>query len=122
MLVPPQAPFLKGKEIVLCADCVPFAVLDFHERYLTNRAVLVGCPKLDDIEFYGEKLKEILSVAQPYRLTVLRMEVPCCGGLARTALAARDAVAPNLPVEIHTIAIEDGKPTIDISVKAGAGR
>jgi len=119
MLVPPSAPFLQGKEIVLCADCAPFAIPDFHERYLNNRAVLVGCPKLDDIEFYGEKLKEILVEAAPYRLTVVRMEVPCCGGLARAALAARDAVAPNLPVEIHTIAIKDGKASIDISVKAG---
>jgi len=119
MLVPPSAPFLYGKEIVICADCVPFAVPDFHERYLNNRAVLVGCPKLDDIEFYGEKLKEILKEAVPYRLTVLRMEVPCCGGLARAALSARDAVAPDLPVEIHTIAIKGGKATVDISVKAG---
>jgi len=119
MLVPPSAPFLQGREIVLCADCVPFAVPDFHERYLNNRAVLVGCPKLDDVEFYGEKLKEILKEAAPYRLTVLRMEVPCCGGLARVALAARDAAAPDLPVEIHTIAIKGGKATVDISVKAG---
>ena len=108
MLVPPGAPFLKGADIVVCADCVPFAVPDFHARYLDGKAVLVGCPKLDDLEFYKRKLKEIIAEAQPASLTVLRMEVPCCGGLAHAAVQARDAALPEMPLEVHTIGIRGG--------------
>lgn len=122
MLVPPAAPFLRGREIVLCADCVPFAVPDFHERYLANRAVLVGCPKLDDLAFYEEKLRAVIQSASPYRLTVVRMEVPCCGGLAHAAVRARDAVNPSLPVEIHTISIEDGSASVELAPARSPGR
>jgi len=108
MLVPPFAPFLKGADLLICADCVPFAVADFHSRFLRGRAVLVGCPKLDDLQFYREKLANVLQVAKPKSLTVLRMEVPCCGGIAAAALEARDAVLPELPVEVYTIGIEGG--------------
>ena len=89
-LVPPFAPFLRGAHILVCADCVPFAVGDFHKRYLEGRVALVGCPKFDDAMYYAEKLAEILKEAQPKSLTVLRMEVPCCGGLAAAAVRARD--------------------------------
>lgn len=105
MLVPPMAPYLKNSDLLLCADCVPFAVPDFHSRYLEGRAVLVGCPKLDDLEHYQEKLENILSIAQPKSLTVLRMEVPCCAGIASALVEARDRVAPNLPVRVDTIGI-----------------
>ena len=108
MLVPPQAPFLQGADLVICADCVPFTVPDFHRRYLTGRAVLVGCPKLDDLAHYQEKLKAILGSARPRRVTVLRMEVPCCGGIAQAALMARNAAAPETPLEVHTIGIQGG--------------
>ncbi len=106
MLVPPTAPFLRGAEMVLCADCVPFAFPALHSRYLRGRAVLVGCPKLDDIKFYREKLEDIFRVAKPSRVTVLRMEVPCCGGLAEVAREARDAGFPEMPLEIHIFGIE----------------
>ena len=105
-LVPPIAPFLRQADLLLCADCVPFTLAGFHQRYLNGRAVLVGCPKLDDLAHYQEKLTAILSVAKPRSLTVLRMEVPCCGGLAYAALNARDAAGIDLPVEIHTISID----------------
>jgi Pyruvate/2-oxoacid:ferredoxin oxidoreductase delta subunit len=90
-LVNPGAPFLNGADLLLVADCVPFAYADFHRRFLRSRPVVIGCPKLDEIEYYAEKLSEILRVAQPRSLTVIRMEVPCCGGLthlARQVLAA----------------------------------
>lgn len=106
MLIPPTAPFLREADILLCADCVPFALADFHQRYLQGRAVLVGCPKLDDIAHYEQKLAAILAVAKPRRLTVLRMEVPCCGGLSRAALNAREAAGSDVTVEIHTIGID----------------
>lgn len=106
MLVPPQAPFLKNADILLCADCVPFALPGFHSRYLKDRALLVGCPKLDNLEYYREKLKDILAVAKPKSLTVLKMEVPCCGGIAQAAIEARDNSCPDISVEIQTIGIQ----------------
>ena len=105
LLVPPMAPFLQGADILICADCVPFALPDFHSRFLRGRAVLVGCPKLDDIEYYEQKLAEVFAAAGPKSITVLRMEVPCCGALARAVAEARDRSAPGLPVEVHTIGV-----------------
>lgn len=107
-LVNPQAPFLQGADILVCADCVPFAVSDFHSRYLAGRAVLVGCPKLDNLEMYREKLAMMFRHNQPRRITVLRMEVPCCGGIAQAAVEARNWAAPHVPLEIHTIGIQGG--------------
>jgi hypothetical protein len=107
-LVPPHAPFLAGADIVLCADCVPFTVPDFHDRYLDGRAVVIGCPKLDDLNAYRQKLVQMLEVAKPKRLTVLRMEVPCCGGLATAAIEARASVAPQMPLEVHVVGIRGG--------------
>jgi len=108
MLVPPGAPFLKGADIVVCADCVAFAVPDFHERYVAGHAVLVGCPKLDDLAHYRKKLKEIFAAARPAAVTVLRMEVPCCAGIADAALDACDEALPGQPVEVHTVGIRGG--------------
>ncbi len=104
-LVPPQAPFFKNADILVCADCVPFAVADFHERYISGRAVVVGCPKLDDLEKYRSKLAAIFAEAQPKSITVLRMEVPCCAGIAGAVVEARDKTMPNMPVAMHTISI-----------------
>jgi Pyruvate/2-oxoacid:ferredoxin oxidoreductase delta subunit len=108
MLVPPHAPFLAGADLVICADCVPFTVPDFHRRYLAGRAVLVGCPKLDDLAHYQQKLRAIMEHARPRRVTVLKMEVPCCGGIAQAAVMARNAAAPGTPLEVHTIGIRGG--------------
>lgn len=107
-LVPPDAPFLKGADLIVCADCVPFAVPDFHARYLTGRSVVIGCPKLDDIEYYQDKLKEMFAQARPARVTVLRMEVPCCGAMARAVLEAGREAFPDMPVDVHTIGIRGG--------------
>jgi len=90
-LVPPTAPFLMRADLVLVADCVPFAYADFHQDFLKDHAVLVACPKLDDFDAHLEKLTEILRRAQLNSLTVLTMEVPCCSGLvhmAKQAIAA----------------------------------
>jgi hypothetical protein len=104
-LVPPQAGFLKGADILLCADCVPFAVPDFHQKYLAGRVVLVGCPKLDNLAAYTQKLAAIYAVAQPRSVTVLRMEVPCCAGLAQAANRAKEAIGAELPVETVIVGI-----------------
>ena len=108
MLVPPTAPFLKNANLLVSADCVPFAYPDFHARFLAGSALLVGCPKLDDIEHYRRKLREIVANAHPASITVLRMEVPCCAGLAKAVVEARDLEAPDLPVNIWTINIDGG--------------
>ncbi len=108
MLVPPHAPFLKDSDLVICADCVPFAVGDFHERYVAGRSLLVGCPKLDDLQHYFEKLQQTFAQAQPKRITVLKMTVPCCTGIAQAAIAARNQITPDIPLEVHTIGIEPG--------------
>lgn len=128
MLVPPHAPFLKNADLLICADCVPFAIPDFHDRYLSGRAVLVGCPKLDDLDYYLERLKAIFQEAQPVRITVLRMEVPCCGGIAEAVLRARLTACPGVEAEIHTIGIrgeihiEDAPTGVDHGrVTAGDG-
>jgi NAD-dependent dihydropyrimidine dehydrogenase PreA subunit len=105
-LVPPFAPFLKHADILVCADCVAFAVPDFHERYVAGHAVLVGCPKLDDLAYYRQKLESIFQEAEPKSITVLRMEVPCCAGIAAAAVEARNAVASETPIEVHVIGVQ----------------
>jgi hypothetical protein len=104
--VPPHAPFLKGADLVICADCVPFAIPDFHLRYLAGRAVVVGCPKLDDLEHYFERLGAMLREAKPRRVTVVRMEVPCCRGITQATASA--AAGLGIPVEEHVVGVGGG--------------
>ena len=87
-LLSPQAPFLKNADLLLVADCVPFAMGDFHNKLLKGRTIAVGCPKLDDSEIYVQKLTEILKVNNLNSLTVIHMKVPCCSGLTRIARQA----------------------------------
>ncbi|HAD04794.1 MAG: hypothetical protein A2005_03830 [Desulfuromonadales bacterium GWC2_61_20] len=102
-LVPPTAPFLKNADLLLTADCVPFAYADFHKDYLQGKALLVGCPKLDDGQAYLQKLTAMLQQNDIKSLTVLHMEVPCCSGLviiARQALAASGKAIPLTTVRV----------------------
>ena len=94
------------------SDCVPFAYPDFHQRYLTGRAVLVGCPKLDDLEFYYEKLKLIFAESSPKKILVLKMEVPCFTGIAKAAIKARNETAADVDLEVQTIGIR-GEVSVD---------
>ncbi len=107
-LVPPHAPFLRGADLVVCADCVPFTVPDFHARYLSGKAIVVGCPKLDDLGHYAEKLQAMVAQAQPRRLTVVIMEVPCCRGLAQVAVEAASQQGMSFPVEVHVAGVRGG--------------
>ena len=120
MLVPAGAPFLKGADILIAADCVPFKGPDFHSRYLKGKALLVGCPKLDNLDFYRQKFKDIFAAAQPNSITVLRMEVPCCGGIVHAVVEARDESAPGLPVMVHTIGIREGDLIEEVPPRAAA--
>jgi len=104
-LVPPHAPFLQGADLLLAADCVPFALADFHPRFLAGRVLLVGCPKLDDVSSYEHKLAQIFAIAQPRSLTILHMEVPCCTGLVRLAESASQLAGASPPIQQVVISL-----------------
>jgi NAD-dependent dihydropyrimidine dehydrogenase PreA subunit len=87
-LVSPQATYFANSDLLLVADCVPFAMGDFHSRFLRGHSVVVGCPKLDNAEFYIEKLAAILKSNKLNSLMVVHMEVPCCFGLTHIAKGA----------------------------------
>jgi Pyruvate/2-oxoacid:ferredoxin oxidoreductase delta subunit len=87
-LVPPGARFLNGTDVVLIADCVPFAYPNLHQDFLKDHSVLVACPKLDDAQAHLEKLTQILKEGDIHSLSVVHMEVPCCSGLAYLARQA----------------------------------
>jgi hypothetical protein len=84
-LVSATASYFANAHLLLVADCVPFAMGDFHQRFLRGHSVAVGCPKLDDTSFYVTKLADILRSNTLAGLTVVHMEVPCCSGLTRIA-------------------------------------
>jgi hypothetical protein len=88
-LIPPNAPYFSDADLLLTADCVAFAMGDFHTRFLKGHIVAIGCPKLDDMELCIEKLVDILKANKLKSLTVVHMEVPCCFGLTRIA---KDAI------------------------------
>jgi len=106
MLVPVNAPYFKGADLLITADCVPFAYANYHNDFLKDKAVVVGCPKLDDSNYYAEKLSEIIKENDLESITVLRMEVPCCGGMAFAAKSARDKSGIEIPVKVITISLE----------------
>ncbi len=107
-LVPPDAPFLANADVVVCADCAPFAVPDFHQRYLADKVVVVACPKLDPSEANAQRLEALMVRSQLRSLTILRMEVPCCAGLAQQAVAAWNAHRRDIPCQVHVIGIRGG--------------
>lgn len=104
-LVPASAPYLRGADLLLAADCVPFAYARFHEDFLEGRRVLVGCPKLDDLAAYTAKLEELFRRAAPRSVTVLKMEVPCCAGFAMAADRALARSGVEAPLEVVTVGI-----------------
>jgi Pyruvate/2-oxoacid:ferredoxin oxidoreductase delta subunit len=104
-LVSPTAQCFQDAHLLLTADCVPFALADFHRQFLQGRSVAVGCPKLDDAEPYVEKLAEILRANNLRSLTVVHMEVPCCSGLTRVARAAILRSGKSMEFEDVTISI-----------------
>lgn len=105
-LVPPTAPFLQGKELLLAADCVPFAYADFHRDILKGKALLIACPKLDDGQAYLQKLITMFQQSDIRKVTVARMEVPCCGGLQQLAQAAIAQSGKSIPLETLIVSIQ----------------
>lgn len=102
-LLNPQAEFLAGSDLLLCADCVPFAYPDFHRRFLDGRTVAVSCPKLDPGAEGVERLAAIFAEAKPRRVVVARMTVPCCGGLVQMAVMAKQRAGSDVPIEVEII-------------------
>lgn len=107
-LLNPQAPFLKGADLVLLADCAACALPDLHQRFLGGNAVAMACPKLDDAEAHVAKLAQVLEGARPRSIKVAIMEVPCCKGLDWIAAQALDRAGLSIPVETVVIG-RDGK-------------
>lgn len=105
-LVPPGVPFLQGADLVLAADCAPFAYAEFHRDFLRDRALLVACPKLDDFQAHLAKLTEVLRGSTVKSMTVVRMEVPCCSGLTRMAEEAIRRSGKKIPLGEFIIGIK----------------
>ena len=105
-LVPPTAPFLQGANLVLAADCVPFAYAGFHQEFIKEHALLVACPKLDDFQAHLKKLTDILRQSSVKSLTVVHMEVPCCSGLVHMAKQALQLAGKDIPLREVTIGIK----------------
>jgi Pyruvate/2-oxoacid:ferredoxin oxidoreductase delta subunit len=105
-LVPQAAPFLQEADLILAADCVPFAYAGFHHDFLKDHALLVACPKLDDFQAHQRKLADILSHSDIRSLIVVHMEVPCCSGLAQMAKQAIRLSGKGIPFKEQTIGIE----------------
>ncbi len=104
-LAPINAPYFQGADLLITADCVPFAYAGFHRDFLAGKTVVIGCPKLDDNNFYREKLTELFRVSTVKSITVLRMEVPCCGGIVMAARQALAASGKDMPFHEVTITI-----------------
>ena len=105
MLVPPFAPYLNNADILIAADCVPFSYANFHQDFLKNKVLLVGCPKLDDAEYYKEKIRNVIKSNNIRSITCVHMEVPCCFGLVSLV---KDAIAKSgkkVPFHEETISI-----------------
>jgi Pyruvate/2-oxoacid:ferredoxin oxidoreductase delta subunit len=105
-LVPITAPYFEDAHLLIVADCVPFAYADFHRDFLKGKAVVVGCPKLDDVESYREKLTRILKNNAIKSVTVLFMEVPCCFGLVKMTENAMAASGKKIPLKRVKIGIQ----------------
>jgi len=104
-LVPLQAPYFQGAHLMIAADCVPFAYADFHRRLLSGRTLIIGCPKLDDAQFYLGKLTEIFRRNDIQSIEVVFMEVPCCFGLVRLVKMAMDASGKDIPVAFTKVSV-----------------
>jgi len=106
MLVPAFAPYLKDADLLIAADCVPFAYANFHQDLLKDKVLLVGCPKLDNLGVYQEKFINILKNSNLKSITYAHMEVPCCFGMIGAIQAAISESGKNVPFKDITIAIK----------------
>jgi len=104
-LVDPNAPYFRDAELLVSADCAPLAYAAFHPDFLRGKAVVIGCPKFDDVALYRDKLTAILRENDVRKVTILHMEVPCCFGLVQVAKEAAAASGKDIPFEDVTATI-----------------
>jgi NAD-dependent dihydropyrimidine dehydrogenase PreA subunit len=107
-LVSPGAPYFRDADLLVAADCVPFAYARFHDDFLAGKRLVVGCPKLDDNQGYVLKLAEILRRGTIRSVTVVKMVVPCCGGIALAARQALEVAGKEIPYREITVGIDGG--------------
>ncbi|MBL7156633.1 MAG: 4Fe-4S binding protein [Candidatus Omnitrophica bacterium] len=108
-LVPVFAPYFNGADLLVAADCVPFVYADFHNDLLSGKVLLVGCPKLDDAQYYSKKLTDILKQNDVKSITSAHMEVPCCFGLVSMVKGAIAASGKKIPFKEVTVSIKGDK-------------
>lgn len=120
-LLGPNAPFLKGADLVLLADCAATAYPELHQKVLPEKVVAMGCPKLDDLNAHIDRLAQILKEARPQSLTVVFMEVPCCKGFIYGAQKAMEKAGVDLPAKVMQIA-NTGKVLMEGQLKDQAGQ
>ena len=106
-LVPVNAPYFDGGKLLIAADCSAYAYARMHEDFMCGKITLIGCPKLDNVD-YSEKLTQIIQSNNIQSVTIVRMEVPCCGGLELAAKKALQASGKFIPWQVITISV-DGK-------------
>lgn len=109
MLVPPYAPYLDNSDLLIAADCVPFAYADFHGDLLKGKTLLIGCPKLDDVGAYRQKFTEILENNNIKSITYAHMEVPCCFGLVSVIKEAISNSGKDVPFKEAVISVQGEK-------------
>lgn len=104
-LAPVQAPYFAGAKLLIAADCTAYAYANFHSEFIRGKVALIGCPKLDSVD-YSEKLTEIIRNNDIQSVTIVRMEVPCCGGLEMAAKRALQESGKFIPWNVVTISID----------------
>lgn len=106
-LISPQAPYFAGSDMVLAADCVAYSFGDFHKDFLKEKTLAIACPKLDnDQDIYVDKLQSLIDDAKINTLTVIIMQVPCCGGLLSLAKTATDKATRKIPIKCIVISLQ----------------
>ncbi|MHC6201621.1 ATP-binding protein [Breznakiellaceae bacterium SP9] len=104
-LVPQKAAFFDNAPVLIAADCAAYAYSSFHSDFMRDTVTLIGCPKLDHVD-YSEKLAAIITANALESITVVRMEVPCCGGLERAVLKAMETSGSTLNCRVHTLSVK----------------
>ena len=104
-LAPVNAPYFNGARLLIAADCTAYAYAAFHEAFIRGKVTLIGCPKLDSCD-YSEKLRQIIEENDIKGLTVVRMEVPCCGGIEQAVRKALKESGKSLPCQVVTVSID----------------
>ena len=104
-LVPVNAPYFDNTNLLIAADCTAYAYANFHHEFIRDRITLIGCPKLDDFD-YTEKLAQIIATKNIKNVTVVRMEVPCCGGIENATVNALKASGKSIPCNVVTVTID----------------